>query len=104
MTDDYIRERITQLRIKKNVSEYKMSLDLGHSRSYIQSISSGRAMPSMSEFLYLCEYLGVTPSEFFNESNNNPAVTNKILNDLNKLDDEDLKRIADLVERLAKTK
>ena len=30
------RERITELRIQKNISEYKMSLDLGHSKSYIR--------------------------------------------------------------------
>ena len=51
----------------KQISERKMSLDLGHSTSYIRSITSGRALPSMSEFLYICEYLGVTPMEFFNE-------------------------------------
>ena len=31
--------------LQKNVSEYKMSLALGHSKGYIQSISSGRTMP-----------------------------------------------------------
>lgn len=64
MTDSFIRERITELRIKKGVSEYKMSTDLGHSKSYIQSITSGRALPSLSEFLYICEYLSVTPKDF----------------------------------------
>ena len=47
MTENDIRSRLTQLRMKKGVSEYQMSLDLGHSKSYIQSISSGRALPSM---------------------------------------------------------
>ena len=45
MTDDFIRERITQLRIKKGVSEYQMSYDLGHSRGYIYNISSGKVLP-----------------------------------------------------------
>ena len=70
----FIRERISILRTKKNVSEYRMSTDLGHSKSYIQSISSGRAMPSMSEFLYICEYLGVTPKEFFDEGLEEPQL------------------------------
>ena len=65
MNETFIRERITELRIQKNISEYKMSLDLGHSKSYIQSISSGKALPSMSEFLYICDYLEITPKEFF---------------------------------------
>ena len=30
MQEDFVRERITQLRLKKGVSEYQMSYDLGH--------------------------------------------------------------------------
>ena len=55
MNEQFIRDRISILRTKKGISEYKMSLDMGHSKSYIQSISSGKALPSMSEFLYICE-------------------------------------------------
>ena len=66
MEEQFIRDRISKLREQKQVSERKMSLDLGHSTSYIRSITSGRSLPSMSEFLYICEYLGVTPMEFFN--------------------------------------
>ena len=60
MDEQFIRDRISSLRQEKQISERKMSLDLGHSTSYIRSITSGRALPSMSEFLYICEYLGVT--------------------------------------------
>lgn len=45
MEKKFIGDRITELRIKKNVSEYQMSLDLGKNKSYIQSISSGRSLP-----------------------------------------------------------
>ena len=62
---DYIRQKITDLRIKKGVSEYKMSLDLGHSKSYVQSISSGRALPSLQEFIAICDYFKITPLQFF---------------------------------------
>ncbi len=36
MYEKFIRDRIFELRIKKGVSEYKMSTDMGHSKSYIQ--------------------------------------------------------------------
>lgn len=36
----FVRERITKLRMQKGVSEYQMSYDLGHSRGYINNISS----------------------------------------------------------------
>ena len=63
--ENFVRKRITQLRHRLRVSEHKMSLDLGKSGSCMRSISIGKAMPSMHEFLRICEYLGVTPQEFF---------------------------------------
>ena len=47
MEERFIRNRLSQLREEKQVSERKMSLDLGHSTSYIRSITSGRSLPSM---------------------------------------------------------
>ena len=41
MDKNFIGERISELRLKKNVSEYQMSYDLGHSRGYVNNISSG---------------------------------------------------------------
>ena len=50
MNEKFIADRITELRLKKNVSEYQMSLDLGRNKTYIQSITSGRNLPKMSHF------------------------------------------------------
>lgn len=63
--EDMLRERITQLRIEKNVSEHKMSLDLDKSGSYIRKITSGTAMPSVRELFNIIEYFNLTPAEFF---------------------------------------
>ena len=63
--ESFVRKRITQLRHRIYVFEHKMSLDLGKSGSYMRSISTDKAMPSMHEFPRICEYLGVTPQEFF---------------------------------------
>ena len=65
MTDeDFVRERITQLRLQKGMSEYQMSYDLGHSRGYIYNISSGKALPPLKEFFAICDYFGITRSNF----------------------------------------
>lgn len=101
MYDEFIRSRITELRMKNNISEYKMSLDLGHSKGYIQSISSGRTLPSMTEFLAICDYLGITPKDFFSEENGNPVKINEALSYLLKLDDSDLETIIYIAKRLA---
>ena len=100
MDNEFIRKRITELRIKKGVSEYKMSLDLGHSRSYMQSIVSGRSWPSMAEFLYICKYLGVTPSDFFDEEIDNPALIKKALEGISRISERDLSLLLSLIERL----
>jgi len=99
MDELFIRQRITELRIKKGVSEYQMSLDMGHSRSYIQSIVSGRSLLSMGEFLYMCEYLNTTPSAFFDEHLENPALLQKAIDGMRSLPDQDILTLLGLIER-----
>jgi transcriptional regulator with XRE-family HTH domain len=100
MDVNFIRDRISQLRTNQGISEYKMSLDLGHSKSYVQSISSGRALPSMSEFLYICEYLGVTPKEFFDGDVAEPQIIQQLVNHALLLSPDDLLLLVDLAKRL----
>ena len=63
--EQFVRDRITQLRISRGLSEYQLSYELGHSRGYINNISSGKSLPSMSEFFAICDYFDITPCEFF---------------------------------------
>lgn len=51
MDEEFIRNRITELRLKKGISEYQLSLELGQNRGYIQAISSGRACDRVAVFL-----------------------------------------------------
>lgn len=60
-----IQDRIAQLRMEKDVSARKMSLDLHLSESYIAQVERGIMLPSMDVFLDICGYLGVTPLQFF---------------------------------------
>ena len=77
MTEEFIRNRITELRLRKGVSEYQMSYDLGHSRGYVYNISSGKALPPMKEFLAICDYFGITPQQFFNGEESHPELIRK---------------------------
>lgn len=90
MEEQFIRDRLSKLREEKQVSERKMSLDLGHSTSYIRGITSGRSLPSMSEFLYICEYLGITPSEFFKEEKETTLTQQKAIDYIYTMTDEDI--------------
>lgn len=100
MFETFVRDRITQLRLKKGVSEYQMSYDLGHSRGYINNISSGKALPSMSEFFAICEYFSISPEEFFNERLQDPVMYKQILSSLEQLNTEDLLLVFKLIQRL----
>lgn len=102
MNAEFVRDRITQLRLQKGLSEYKMSYDLGHSRGYINNISSGKSLPSMNEFFAICEYFNITPIEFFNEDVNNPHLLGNVVADLQQLNDEDLDLVHKTIQRLLK--
>ena len=102
MNPEFVRNRITQLRIQKGVSEYKMSYDLGRSRGYINNISSGKTLPSMAEFFSICEYFSITPIQFFDTGAENPAIIQEILQRLLLLDNTDLELTLKNVDRLLK--
>lgn len=97
-----IRKRITYLRMKKGVSEYQMSYDLGHSKGYIHNITSGRSMPTMKEFLSICDYFEISPSEFFNFDNDNPVYVSKAVESFQKLSEESQLLVLQLIQKLSK--
>lgn len=79
-----------------------MSLSIGQNHAYINTIESGKALPSMAIFFYICEYLDITPAEFFDISSKNPVKLNSLINDLKHLDDKQLDNIAQIVKGLIK--
>lgn len=100
MEASFVRERITHLRMAKGVSEYKMSYDLGHSRGYINNISSGKALPSVTELFAICDYFEITPVEFFSETVSNPKLQKTVIADMERLSEKDLLLVQALVERM----
>lgn len=91
--EDFVRTRITELRIGKNVSEHRMSLDLDKSGSYIRNITSGVALPSMKELFRIIDYLGLTPAEFFAPLNNDDTVYGATCRRLLGLSESELKKV-----------
>lgn len=102
MLEDFVKERITQLRIKKGVSEYQMSYDLGHSRGYIYNISSGKALPLLKEFFAICDYFEITPQQFFDTSTQNPELIQKAVDGMKKLNEDDLLMLLGIINRMLK--
>ena len=94
--------RLARLREKKGVSARDMSLSIGQNPGYINNIETGKSMPSLTGIFYICEYLGVTPSEFFDLESTNPVKIDAIVQDMKHLDDAQLDTIAALVKGLRK--
>lgn len=99
MDEKFVRDRITELRIKADISEYQLSLELGHSKSYIQSISSGRTSPSMTAFFEICSYFDISPLEFFDSDLKSPDQIHHIVDKLKLLPNEDLAFIDEALGR-----
>ncbi len=95
--------RLARLREKMGVSARDMSLSIGQNPGYINNIETGKSKPSLEGFFFICEYLGVTPSEFFDTESLNPTKIDSIIKDMKKLNDSQLETIAALVKELARS-
>ena len=92
--EEFVRSRITQLRMERNLSEHRMSLDLDKSGSYIRSITSGATMPSVKELFNIILYFEMSPAEFFAGTVGKNTLRMAIGEQLRELDDEDLKKVS----------
>ena len=90
MDMDFVRKRITELRMLNGKSEYQLSYDMGHSKNYIHKL------------LYLIDLLGVTPRDFFDEDAEyrNPVLAKEIMDTIKDMDEEDLQAVLAVVRRL----
>lgn len=104
MYEENFSNRLSQLRIKKEVSAREMSLSLGQNSGYIHNIESGKALPSMTSFFYICEYLNITPLEFFNFESESPQAVTSLYHNLSKLSSSQLESIVTIVDGLVKNK
>ena len=102
MFEDMFPARLAQLRNQKGVSARDMSLSIGQNPGYINNIETGKALPSMASFFYICDFLKITPQEFFDTEAALPEEIRYITANLKKLDARQLQSISVVVEGLVK--
>ncbi len=95
-------KRLSELRIAKGVSARDMSLSLGQSENYINGIENKHSFPSMQVFFYICDYLGISPKEFFETDSHSPARLNEISEKLKGLSVEQLSLVESLIDNISK--
>ncbi len=92
--------RLAQLRTKKGVSARDMSLSIGQNPGYINNIESGKSMPSLVGFFYICEYLGLSPAEFFDMETENPVELKNLIQKLKAMPAHRLSLIASVIDEM----
>ena len=79
-----------------------MSLSLGQSESYINKIENKRTLPSMTGFFYICDYLNITPQEFFSTDAAAPQKSKELLREIERLSPEQAEHILLVVRDIIK--
>ena len=100
MDEQFIKQRIAKLRTDKNISARELSLQLGQSTGYINTIENGKSLPSMSMFLYICEYFKITPQECFDVENEHPKLLQDILKESKKLNKQSLESLFTIIKNM----
>ena len=93
-------KRLTELRINKGVSARDMSLSIGQSAGYINNIENGVNLPSMTVFFYICQYLEITPQEFFDVESRNPTKAQELLSIVKSLNNEKIDNLIALAKNI----
>ena len=98
----FIRERISELRLQEGLSERALSLDIGKGTSYIQQVTNGIMKPTLVPLFQLCERFHVEPAEFFDPDFHNPTLLHEAMEALKGLDEEDLIQMTVLMRKLGR--
>ena len=102
MTEKEFALRLARLREKKGVSAREMSLSIGQNQGYINSIESGKSMPSLPGIFYICEYLHITPKEFFDVDAGDPEALREMIANLKRLGPDEFEALSKIVDGLVK--
>ena len=101
MDETFIRERISQLAAESGKSEKQISRELGRSAGYIQALTSGKSMPSITMLFQLCEYFEVSPRDFFDPGIKYPLTLQNILTCASHQNDDDLETLEMISRKLS---
>lgn len=98
MYETEFAQRLAQLRTQKGISARDMSLSIGQNPGYINTIENGKSFPTMMSFFYICEFLNVSPQEFFTTSIDNPSKVRQLMEKIMKLSENQIDALEIIVE------
>ncbi len=93
-----IGNKLSRLREAKGMSARALSLELGFSENYISQIESGYAKPSYNIIVSLSDYFGIKIGDLFDDKTEYPIQYKELIEELNKLDSQELEKVVDFVK------
>ncbi len=100
MYEKQFAQRLAELRTQKGFSARDMSISIGQNPGYINRIENGKSFPTMANFFYICEYLYVTPKEFFDFDTQPASRTSHLNQQVRRLSDAQLNALTALVDSI----
>lgn len=100
INEDFVSARLIQLRSQRGVSARDMSLSLGQAENYINNIENRKMLPSLNALFHICDYFGITPQEFFDAGNENPAQLREYIAEGKKLSAQSMAHILEVIRDL----
>ncbi|MCB5953972.1 helix-turn-helix domain-containing protein [Enterococcus sp. CWB-B31] len=97
---DFLANKLSYFRSRKNVSAREMSLAIGQSDNYINSIENKRVTPSIQMLYIICEYLEISVEEFLRETRSKEFYLKEINKELSDLESEQLEYILGMLKNL----
>lgn len=98
LTKKEIIDRIGYFKNLRNMTSYKLGMELGHSKTYFYRIESGEIQLTLDILLDVLNILNVTTTEFFCPTlNQQDTITLEMINNLST---ENKQTIIDLIKKL----
>lgn len=80
--------RITRLRTAKHYTVNKLATLAGISQSYLRDVELGNKNPTVEVLSYVCDALGISLSEFFDDEAERKLISDPLINTIYQLDKE----------------
>lgn len=95
-----VLKKINQMRLERNWSVYKLSVESGLPQSTLTNMFNRETMPSIVTLQLICDAFGVTMAEFFSETNSDELSAERFAREFEKLSQDDKRIILELMHKL----
>ena len=97
-----VLKKINELRLAKNWSVYRLSVEADLPQSTITNMINRETMPSITTLEAICKAFGISVSEFFREEKENECTDyNEVEKYFNQLPDETKKAVFNLIKNIS---